>query len=402
MAKIKIEVKQFFRDQKNSFFRFLRLVKKEFRLVRTDPWNLLIALVLPPAIIALLSTMESQKIEFSPLPVAIVSNDSNSYVNPNNFTNLAIDNYTKPYINAVVKSFYLFPKAIYNASKFPYSMELARRQLLNAEIKCIIVIPVDFTEMLANGLPGLIECVPDSSRITDIQKNLNAVYDSIKIFTNENNLTPQIRLAPFTPFSIPEDYDEDFSSTLVLVIPLMVYGIANVLTILIIVKEKPIARLLLTPVKRSEILLAKYLTFSAILFVQELGIILAAVFGGLFIRGTIINLFIAVYTLAYSGLSVGIFISAASKTKTEANQLFLASFVVIILLSGSFVPIENMPIYLQAISYVLPLSHGGPMISAILSKGASVFGFHFYMLLAVSLVLNILTFIVFLRRRYEV
>jgi len=388
------------------------MVKKEFRLIRTDPWNLVIALLLPPGIIILLSSMEQEKVTFSPLPVAIVSNDSKTYINPNNFTKIPVDNYAKPYIDAVIKSFYLFPKAIYNTSKYPYAMEFARRQLLHSEIKCIIVIPVDFTEMLVNGLPGLIECIPDSSRITDIQSNLNAVYDSIRIFTNENNLTPQVNLIPnpalaniipeINPFSIPQDYNEGFNSTLVIILPLMVFGIANVLTILIIVKEKPIPRLLLTPVKRKEILFAKFLTFSIILFFQELGIILASIFGGLFLRGSIIDLFLAIYMIGYSGLSVGTFISSVSKTKTEANQLFLASFVIMILLSGSFVPIESMPIYLQAISYVLPLSHGGPMIQSILTKGASIFGFHFYMLLGVSLILNILTLIIFYRRRYEV
>jgi ABC-2 type transport system permease protein len=387
---------------KHSSYRFFKMVKKEFRLIRTDPWNLVIALLLPPGIIILLSSMEQEKVTFSPLPVAIVSNDSNTYINPNNFTEIAVDNYTQPYIDAVIKSLYLFPKAIYNTSKFPYAMELARRQLLYSEIKCIIVIPVDFTEMLINGLPGLIKCIPDSSRITDIQSNLNAVYDSIKIFNDDNNLKPQVKLRAFTPFSIPENYNEGFNSTLVVVLPLMVFGIANVLTILIIVKEKPIPRLLLTPVKRKEILFAKFLTFSIILLFQELGIILAAIFGGLFVKGSIIGLFLAIYMIGYSGLSIGTFISSVSKTKTEANQLFLASFVIIILLSGSFVPIESMPIYLQVISYVLPLSHGGPMIKSILTKGVSVFGFHFYMLLGVSLILNILTFIVFYRRRYEV
>ncbi len=387
---------------KHSSYRFFKMIKKEFRLIRTDPWNIIIALLLPPGIIILLSSMEQEKVTFSPLPVAIVSNDSNAYINPNNFTEIAVDNYTKPYIDAVIKSFYLFPKAIYNTSKYPYAMELARQQLLYSEIKCIIVIPVDFTEMLVNGLPGLINCIPDSSRITDIQNNLNAVYDSIKIFTNDNNLTPQVKLNAFTPFSIPKEYNEGFNSTLVVMLPLMVFGIANVLTILIIVKEKPIPRLLLTPIKRKEILFAKFLTFSIILFIQELGIVLAALFGGLFVKGTIINLFLAIYMIGYSGLSIGTFISSVSKTKTEANQLFLASFVIIILLSGSFVPIESMPIYLQAISYILPLSHGGPMIQSILTKGVSVFGFHFYMLLAVSLILNIFTFIFFYRRRYEV
>lgn len=387
------------------------MVKKEFRLALfTDPWNLIIALILPPAIIILLSVMEGQQAAISQIQVAVVSNDSTVFIDSTNATGTYFgtpiefewDNYSKPYLNAVNKSEYLVLKNFYNTSEDPYAMETARNQLLYSEISAIIVIPVDFSEMLEFGLPGLIECVPDSSRIADIQNNLNAVYDSVKIFINDNNLTPQIEVTGEQEFKIPSNYNPSYNSTIKLVIPLMVYGIANVLAMLIIVKEKPIARLLLTPVTRDEILLAKYATYSFILFIQDLGILLASLLGGLYVRGSLLDVFIATYIVGYTGLSMGLFISSVSKTKTEANQWFLASFVVILLLSGIGVPIESMPPYLQVVAYILPLSHGQPMLTAILSKGNSVFGFHFFSLLAISIVLNLLTFIVFYSRRYEV
>lgn len=387
------------------------MVKKEFRLaILTDPWNLIIALLLPPGIIILLSVMEGQQTAISEIPVVVVSNDSTVFIDSNNVTGTyydtapeySWDNYSQPYINAVNKSQYLIFKNFYNSSEDPYAMETAREQLLHSEISAIIVIPVDFSEFLEFGLPGMIECIPDASRISDIQNKLNAVYDSIKVFINDNNLTPQIEVTGFEEFEIPENYNPGFNSTIKMLIPLMGYGIANVLGMLIIVKEKPIARLLLTPVKRDEILLAKYATYSLILFVQDLGIILSSLFGGLYIRGSLLDVFIASYMVGYTGLSMGIFISSVSKTKTEANQWFLASFVVILLLSGIGVPIESMPFYLQVVAYVLPLSHGQPMLTAILSKGASVFGFHFYSLLALSVVLNVATFIVFYLKNYEV
>ncbi|MBD3215079.1 MAG: ABC transporter permease subunit [Candidatus Lokiarchaeota archaeon] len=387
---------------KNNFFRLLKQIKKEFRLLKTDPWNLVIAILIPPGIILLFSFMNAESGTPTALDVVVVSNDSNTFINPNNFTEQSLDNYSKPYLDAVNKSIYLNLIEFYNASEYPYGMEEAREKLRWGEIKCIIVIPVDFTEFLELGLPGQLQCIPDTSDFQNLQKSLNSVYDSIKIFTRDNNLTPQFYLEGYEEFAIPPDFNFKFNSTAVLILPLMIFGIANVLTILVIVKEKPIARLLLTPVKRAEILISKYITYGSVLLIQNIAMIIASLAGGLYVKGSMIDLFGALYILGYVGMSMGLFISAISKSKTEANQLFFAFFIVIILLSGLFVPLDSMPIYLQVFAAILPLTHGDPMISAIISKGKSLFGYNFFVLLVVSLVLNIITFIVFLRRRYEV
>ena len=67
-----------------------------------------------------------------------------------------------------------------------------------------------------------------------------------------------------------------------------------------------------------------------------------------------------------------------------------------------FVPIDAMPDYLQIIAYMLPLSHGAPIIKGILSKGKSFIGFDFFWLLGISSVLIIISFLVINRKRYEV
>jgi len=389
---------------KESLFRLIKQVKKEFRLLKTDPWNLVIALLLPPGIIMLFSFMNQGSGDPAAFPVVVVSNDSNTFINPNNYTETTWDNYTLPYVESVNKTKSLDLKAFYNTTKEEekYAMEIARNLLLNGEIRCIIVIPLEFSEMLEFGMPAMIECIPDSSRIAEIQNVLNSVYDSIAMFRQANNLKPQIILEPNEEFSIPPDFNAKLNASLVMILPLMIFGIACVLTILVIVKEKPIARLLLTPVKRAEVLLSKYITYSVVLLIQNLLIITASILGGLYLKGSLFDFFIAVYIIGYTGVSLGLFISSLSKSKTEANQLFFAFFVIIILLSGIFVPLGNMPIYLQFFANILPLSHGSPMVNAILVKGKSVFGFHFLSLLSLSIVLNILTFIIFYKRRYEV
>ncbi len=388
---------------KINVFRILKQVIKEFRLLWTDKFNLFLAIVIPPLIIVMLGlTMTDAPSETQSIPCMLISYDSNTFINPNNFTESKLDNYTMPYVEAVNKSGMLELVRFYNATEEIYAMEAARNALISGEIKVILSLPVDFTELLELGLPGLIDCVPDASNIQYIQQSLNSVYDSIKIFVNDNNLTPQFQLQGFEEFTIPEGYSNNFNSSIVMALSFMVFGIALVLSILVIVQEKPIARLLLTPVKRSEILLSKYITYTLVLVFQVSLLIISGLSMGLYIAGSLTDLFIALFMIGFSGLTMGVFISSQSKTKTQANQLFLAVFLVAVLLSGIFIPIEGMPSYLQVIAYILPLSHGDPLLRGIIQKGQSVLGTHFIWLLVISIILVIISYVIFKRRKYEV
>jgi len=383
--------------------RILKQVKKEFKILWTDKFNILLAIVVPPLIIILLGlTMSGPSTQTDSISCVVVSYDSNTFINPNNFTESKLDNYTMPYVNAVNKSSLLELTKFYNASEEIYAMEQARNDLLAGRIKVIISLPVDFTELLEWGLPGLVDCIPDASSIRYIQANINAVYDSIKIFINDTNLTPQFIIQGFDEFAIPEGYSDTFNSNIVMAFSFMIFGIAFILSILVIVHEKPIARLLLTPIKRSEILLSKFIAYTLVLILQVSLLIISALSMGLYLAGTLLDLFLALFMIGFSGLAMGMFISSQSKTKTQANQLFLAFYLIIILLSGIFIPIQNMPNYLQVVAYILPLSHGDPLIRGIIQKGQSILGFHFFWLIGISLVLVFLSFLIFKKRKYEV
>ncbi len=337
-----------------------------------------------------------------PVPCVVISYDSNTIINPNNYTESRINNYTIPYVNAVNKSELLKLEHFYNASEEIYAMETARMQLISGKIKVIISIPTDFSEFIIWGLPALIDCIPDSSDVQHIQDNLNAVYDSVKIFINENNLTPQFIIQGYEEFAIPEGYSLRFNYNATLLLSFIAFGVSMVLTILVVVQEKPVARLLLTPVKRTEILLSKYFAYMLVLILQIILLIISTMVCGLYLVGSLFDFFLALYIVGFSGLSMGLFISSISKTKTEANQLFFAFMIVILLLSGIFIPIDAMPIYLQVFAYILPLSHGDPMIKSVVTKGNSVFAFDFYVLLGISFLFLIISFIIFKKRRYEV
>jgi ABC-2 type transport system permease protein len=390
---------------KYSLWRILRQIKKEFQLLKIDKINLLIALALPPGIIMLFAFMSTSASTTIPVKVIVVSYDSNIFVNQNNYTETTTwDNFTEKYLDAVKESKLLELIEFYDASDDDneYAMETARNEMRDGNIECIIVIPVEFSEMLSTGYPGIIEVVPDSSNAAYIQDKLNAVQDSINIFVEDNNLDPEYVLEEYEEFSVPSKYNFRYNYNMATLLPFMIFGISNVLTILVVVQEKPIPRLLLTPVKKSEILLSKFIVYSIVLALQVFLVLTVAISNGLYIAGSIVDLYIALYMLGFAGVSLGMFISTVSKTKTEANQLFFAFFIVIILLSGMFIPIDSMPDYLQIIAYMLPLSHGSPIIKGILSKGKPVIGFDFYWLLGISLFLILMSFLIINKKRYEV
>ncbi len=361
--------------------------------------------MMPPAIIMLFAFMSTSASVTIPVKVSVISYDSNTYVNQNNYTETTTwDNYTSKYLDAVKESELLELIEFYDASESEdeYAMETARNEMRDGNIECIIVISVEFTELLSTGYPGIIELIPDSSDAAAIQDKLNAVQDSIKIFVEENDLDPEYVLQEYEEFSIPSKYNFRYNYNMTILLPFMTFGISFVLSILVVVQEKPIPRLLLTPAQKSEILLSKFIVYSIVLALQVFLVLTVAIANGLYIAGSVIDLYLALYMLGFAGVSLGMFISTVSNTKTEANQLFFAFFILIILLSGMFVPIDAMPDYLQTIAYMLPLSHGAPIIKGILSKGKSFIGFDFFWLLGISSVLIILSFLVINRKRYEV
>ncbi|MHA1684056.1 MAG: ABC transporter permease [Promethearchaeota archaeon] len=386
--------------RKLSFPRIMKMVAKEFKLVKTDVPNLMMAIAVAPAVIMFFGYLMSFSVTVQPVNCAIVTYDSNTFFYEN--TTYYQDNHAPELVNSFNISERVRVVASLNASEDPYSMDTARGMLFSGDISIIVVIPVEFSEFLDLGLPCIIEAVPDSSDLVKIQKNLDALQDGIDVFKELYNLTPYFNEDVVEEFSVPAGYNEGFNSQMSLILPFVMMGISMVLTILVVVQEKPIPRLLLTPVDKNELLLSKYITYSILLLMQCTLVMISSLVMGLYVAGTIFNLFIALFMMGFSGVSLGIFISSLSNTKTEANQLFFAFFIILLLLSGIFIPIENMPVYLQVVAKSLPLAHGAPLITSITTKGLGLFSEEFIVLSIISAVLFVLSFIIFNKKRLQV
>jgi ABC-2 type transport system permease protein len=69
----------------------------------------------------------------------------------------------------------------------------------------------------------------------------------------------------------------------------------------------------------------------------------------------------------------GIFISAAARTQVMAYQMgMLSSFLPAMLLSGFIYSIENMPVVVQAITYVVPARYFVTILKGVFLKGVGL------------------------------
>jgi ABC-2 type transport system permease protein len=149
------------------------------------------------------------------------------------------------------------------------------------------------------------------------------------------------------------------------------------LTALAIVKEKErgtLEQLIVTPIKTWQIIIGKLAPFTIIGIID----ILLALAGvtllfGIPVRGSVALLLILGVLFIFTTLGIGLFVSTVSSTQQQA--MMTATFFVMMpmnFLSGFIFPIENMPVAIQAVSYLLPLRYFYEIIRGIFLRSAGL------------------------------
>lgn len=158
------------------------------------------------------------------------------------------------------------------------------------------------------------------------------------------------------------------------IVALLLMNITLILTSLAIVKEKEIGtleQLIVTPIKSGQLILGKLIPFALLGFLAEIFVLTAmAIIFGIEVRGSVPFLFFTTFLYILSTLGLGMFVSTISKTQQQA--MMLAIFVVMmpmIYLSGFAFPIENMPVLIQYVTYLIPLRYFMVIIRGVILKG---------------------------------
>jgi hypothetical protein len=117
-----------------------------------------------------------------------------------------------------------------------------------------------------------------------------------------------------------------------IIFSIMIFGSALLLSSQCIVGDEPLKRTLLTPAAKLEIIFAKTLAYSGIHAVQIQLLLLVAMFiFRLPVYCPFHVAFMVLFLVAFSGMMIGMFVSVLSKTRLQANQMFLMIFIVMLL-----------------------------------------------------------------------
>ena len=248
-------------------------------------------------------------------------------------------------------------------------MELLRR----GEISVGVVIPADFERRRIDGREA-VQVLVDGSDTVVQSAAIQLAQMPIGSATGTQLLTPTRQI------SVVAFYNPERRSAINIVPGLI--GVILTMTMVLftgvaIVRERErgnMELLMATPVSRSELMIGKVLPYAAIGLVQTtVVLVLGLTLFQVPIRGSAFDVYLAAVLLILANLTLGLLISTKAQSQFQAMQMTFFVFLPSILLSGFMFPFAGMPVVIQWLAELLPLTHFLRLIRGVMLRGASVF-----------------------------
>jgi ABC-2 type transport system permease protein len=161
------------------------------------------------------------------------------------------------------------------------------------------------------------------------------------------------------------------------IVALLLLVITTNLSAMAIVREKEIGtleQLNVTPLARWELITGKLLPYAGIGIIDVILVLIVSIFWfEVPMRGSIPLLFAMCMIYLLSTLGLGLFVSTISKTQQQAMMTAIFFFLTpMMYLSGFIFPIENMPAWIQPLTYLIPLRYFLIILRGIFLKGVGL------------------------------
>ncbi len=262
------------------------------------------------------------------------------------------------------------------------SYDEAQAAMRSGRARVTVVLPVDFSESLHGGRATAIQLVVDGSDPQTVASAVNtagslAAQRSLEIVAGR--LSKSAMGLSVTPLSLePVTWYNPELRTATYVVPGLVGVILTMtmimLTAMAIARERErgtLEQLIVSPVRRSELIAGKIMPYVAIGYVQmSLVLLVGRIVFQVPLVGSIGLLYALASVFIAANLSLGLFFSTVATTQQQAMQMSFFFMLPNILLSGFMFPFEAMPKPAQWLSQALPLTHFMRIVRGIMLKGA--------------------------------
>lgn len=255
------------------------------------------------------------------------------------------------------------------------SQDEVRRMLDRGNAKAALHIPPDFAKDLLAGRSTPLQMLIDGTDSNPANTALNTSQAVVVAFMQKEGLMP----VPITPIDFRPRlwYNPDLKSVYFMVpglVGLLLQILIPTITATAIVREKErgnIEQLLVTPIKRWELMVGKLIPYVVIgMMIAMLIVIAARVLFAVPVRGNLFTLLSTTLLFLSVCLGFGLFASTVADNQQQASQMIMLLIPPSILLSGFIFPREGMPKPIYYLSYTIPLTYYVTIIRGIILKGS--------------------------------
>jgi len=341
--------------------RLSRIIKKEFLQLRRDRGMLPMLVILPIVQLMLFGYVVSTDVKH--LSMAVIDHDKSA----------ASRRLISGFSNA----------GYFDVNYYPDNMAQVTKLLDAGDAIIALTIPHGYAGDVEAGRTAVVQVIVDGteSNASSVARN----YATL-IIGRESNGVAQAKLRALTnlgarPPTIDPRVRVLFNPSMKSVnfmVPGLIAFILTLSTISLtseaIVRERDqgtLEQLIVTPIRRGELILGKLIPYTIIALMQVTIIFLIGVYWfGVPFRGSVAFLYITCLLYMFASLGQGLFISTISKTRQQATLTMMFVVFPAMLISGFVFPVENMPKIIQILSYAVPLKYFLIIVRAIFLKGA--------------------------------
>jgi ABC-2 type transport system permease protein len=340
--------------------RLFSIIRKEFIQIRRDPRTLALALGIPVMQLFLLGYAATNDVRN--VPLAIYDQDRG------------------PDARKLLDA---FRSADYFKVSYDVDSEAALRTLIErGDARAGLIIPPDYSRQVQGQGDAQVAFILDGSDPTSASTSLAAAQQIGQSYATtlltERLAGRGLAAALSMPLEVRTQvwYNPDLSSAYFMVpglVGMILQTLTSMLTASAVVRERErgtIEQLIVTPIRSWELLLGKLVPYVILALVNTFEVlVIGAVWFKVPVRGDLLLITGVSGLFLVSGLGIGLLASTIANTQQEAMLTVWTTMLPSIFLSGFFFPLEAMPAFLQAVSYIMPLRYYLVAIRSLMLKG---------------------------------
>lgn len=334
--------------------RLWAMARKEWIQLRRDPRSMILAFLLPLALLLFFGYAITWDVE--DLGLAVVDRDGT------------------PASRALVES--LVSSKIFLVENHVATSREGEDLLVRAKVKAVLSIPPGYERDLKSGSGAQVQLLLDGSDANTATIALNfadaiVTRHGLAAVSGGRTLTAPIRLETRTWYNPNLESRDMIVPGLIAVIMSIIAALLTALTIAREWERGTMEQLAATPVSRLEIILGKLLPYLAIgAFDVALTVVAGKLIFGTPFNGSVVHLSILTLLFLVGALGQGLFISAVVKSQILATQIALVvTYLPALLLSGFMFDIASMPPVLRGITFLVPARYYITVTRGIFLKG---------------------------------